>query len=204
MDRSSRPLPVWVPFALLAAAALYLALRWDAIPPAWVVHWNAAGTPNGWSRRSVAGVFELPLAGAAVVGLVEILSRVVTLQRDRPGAVDAVIAASAYLARATSFGLAVLFAFLAVDLPLGPHLPIAATLAVPLLVLLAAVAAGLARVAGAITQAHQEGHGAKVEGYHALYYSNTKDARLWVPKLSGLALLQETFPSGPRHETRGA
>jgi uncharacterized membrane protein len=34
----------------------------------------------------------------------------------------------------------------------------------------------------------RSGHAAKVEGYHALYYSNANDPRLWVTKLSGIGL----------------
>jgi uncharacterized membrane protein len=53
------------PFALLAAAAATLAARWRAIPARFPVHWTAELQPNGWSTRSVAGVFG-PLLAAAL------------------------------------------------------------------------------------------------------------------------------------------
>jgi uncharacterized membrane protein len=34
----------------------------------------------------------------------------------------------------------------------------------------------------------ESGRGSRVEGYHALYYANARDSRLWVPKLSGAGL----------------
>jgi uncharacterized membrane protein len=174
-----------VPFAVLAAAALYLALRWDTIPPAWIVHWDAAGRPNGWARRTSLGVFQLPILGTGVVGLVEGVSAVAWTRRDAAAPVRALGDATAYFSRAMSFGLAVLFAFLAVDLPLGPRLPIAATLVLPLAVLLGAAAFGGARVARAVAEVRRTGHGEAVEGYRRFYYSNSKDRRLWVPKLYG-------------------
>lgn len=52
------------PFAILAAAGLWLGLRWDRIPARIPIHWNAAGIPDGWSGKSPASVF-----GVAVIGL---------------------------------------------------------------------------------------------------------------------------------------
>jgi uncharacterized membrane protein len=168
---------------VLAAAALYLAVRWDAIPPVWIVHWDAAGRPNGLAHRTVTGVFELPVAGAIVVGFVEGLA---ALARSKGAALAALTDASSYAVRAVSFGLAVLFAFLAVDLPLGPPMSIGMRLAVPLAILGAALVVGGRGIARALGEVRRAGHGAKVEGYHAFHYANRNDSRLWVPKLSGL------------------
>ncbi len=71
------PLPRWVPFAVLAAAALYLMVRWNSIPAVWTSHWNAVGRPNGWSHRTVWGVLGVPALAAVIIGFVEGLFAVV-------------------------------------------------------------------------------------------------------------------------------
>ncbi len=189
MDLPSRaPLPRWVPFAVLALAGVYLTLRWDEIPPRWVIHWSAAGTPNGWAVRTPAGVLQPLLIGAATLGFVEFL---LVVSRNRANVATAVAplrAATEHFVRGMSLAIAMVFAFLAIDLPLGPRLPLAALVAIPLALVVAALASGGARVASALREIRQSGHGDKVEGHHALYYSNAKDPRLWVPKLSGTGL----------------
>ena len=52
------------PFALLAAAALYLAAHWDRIPETFPIRFAANGQPNGWSHRSVPGVYGLLILAA--------------------------------------------------------------------------------------------------------------------------------------------
>ena len=55
-----------LPFAIIAATALYVSLHWDAIPDRFPIHWDGSGRPNGWSTRSFFGVFGPGLIGAAV------------------------------------------------------------------------------------------------------------------------------------------
>lgn len=45
------------PFLILLAAALYVGLNWEDVPARFPTHWNLAGKPNGWTAKSVAGVF---------------------------------------------------------------------------------------------------------------------------------------------------
>jgi uncharacterized membrane protein len=45
------------PFLLLFAAAAYVGLHWDDVPARFPTHWNLAGKPDGWTARSVGGVF---------------------------------------------------------------------------------------------------------------------------------------------------
>ena len=182
------PFPRWPSLAVLAAAAAYLAVRWDSIPARWIIHWNAAGRPNGWSEHSWLGVFgPLFLAGAIAV-FFELLGAITSRRSVTGAAMVAVNAATRDLLRAVTLGLCLVFGALAIDLPLGPRLApgvLVALLAIPIGVTLAI---GTARIAEALRQVRSAGHGAKVEGYHALYYSNPKDQRLWVPKLSGMGL----------------
>jgi uncharacterized membrane protein len=54
-------LPRWtllalVPFVLLAACAVYLAVHWSDIPARFPIHWGAHG-PNGWASRTFLGVY---------------------------------------------------------------------------------------------------------------------------------------------------
>jgi uncharacterized membrane protein len=45
------------PFLILAGAAVYVGLHWENIPARFPTHWNLAGRPDGWTAKSVAGVF---------------------------------------------------------------------------------------------------------------------------------------------------
>jgi len=53
------------PFLIVAAAALVLALAWDAVPDRYPVHYDASFQPDGWAERSLAGV-AMPFALALV------------------------------------------------------------------------------------------------------------------------------------------
>lgn len=57
------------PFAILAGAAIFLWSQWERIPPRFPVHWTLSGQPNGWSTRTVAGVFGPLWLGAFCVAL---------------------------------------------------------------------------------------------------------------------------------------
>jgi uncharacterized membrane protein len=56
------------PLVLLAAIALYLAAHWNQIPQTFPVHFDGNDRPNGWSHRTVRGVFG-PLAFGALIVL---------------------------------------------------------------------------------------------------------------------------------------
>lgn len=62
------------PFAVLGIAALYLQTHWDSIPERFPVHWGMNGRPNGWSARSVGGVYGPLLIGFAACVFLEIIS----------------------------------------------------------------------------------------------------------------------------------
>ncbi|HXX46546.1 MAG TPA: DUF5808 domain-containing protein [Candidatus Acidoferrales bacterium] len=58
------------PFAILAIVAIYLGAHWTQIPDKFPVHWGIDGRPNGWSERTLAGVYgPLLVAGALVTGI---------------------------------------------------------------------------------------------------------------------------------------
>jgi uncharacterized membrane protein len=180
-----RPLPKWVPLVVLAVSAAYLGLRWDAIPPRWPIHWDAGGIPNGWSEHTTRGVFGPLVTGAGTLALIELLFSYSRRRANRTAAVRPVSVATEHVVRAVSLSIALISAFIAIELPLGPPLPVGVIAAVPILIVVAALAGGAFRILRALSEVREAGHGAEVEGYHAFYYANSNDPRLWVPKLSG-------------------
>jgi hypothetical protein len=81
-------LPRWpwlAAMAMLALAALYLAAIWHTIPARFPVHWDfSTGNPNGWSERTIRGVYGPLLSGGAIVaglyGVLQIARRVLRRQ----------------------------------------------------------------------------------------------------------------------------
>jgi uncharacterized membrane protein len=186
---SRRALLAWVPPAILTAAAAVLAVRWDDIPPRWVTHWGASGVPNGWSERTFSGVFGPLLLGAVVVTFLECLARLRIGRRARAPELEPLRDAQVGAMRAIAVSLSLVFAFVSVDLPLGPSLPPEVVGHVAVGVTFAGIGVGLAVAARSMSRAlrhvRKSGHGAQVEGYHSIYYANPSDRRLWVPKLLG-------------------
>jgi uncharacterized membrane protein len=45
------------PFLILFGAGAYVGLHWEDVPARFPTHWNLAGEPDGWTIKSVAGVF---------------------------------------------------------------------------------------------------------------------------------------------------
>jgi uncharacterized membrane protein len=127
------------------------------------------------------------LAGIIAI-FFEVVGALVSHRSGSDAAMVAVNAATRDLLRAVTFGLCLVFAVLAVDLPLGPRLRPGALVALVAIPMGVTLVVGTARISEALRQVRSAGHGAKIEGYHGLYYSNPKDDRLWVPKLSGMGL----------------
>ena len=46
------------PFVILLIAAVYVGLNWDRVPLRFPDHWNIAGRPDGWTHKSIVGVYE--------------------------------------------------------------------------------------------------------------------------------------------------
>lgn len=57
------------PFVILLATAAYLALNWDDVPARFPTHWNLAGTADGWTTKSVGGVFRGVSVGLVICGM---------------------------------------------------------------------------------------------------------------------------------------
>ena len=57
------------PFLILLAAAAYVALNWEHVPGRFPTHWNLAGKPDGWTVKSVGGVFRGFAIGAVACAM---------------------------------------------------------------------------------------------------------------------------------------
>lgn len=55
------------PFALLIGTGVYLAANWNRIPERFAIHFGANGQPNGWSHRTLHGVFGVLTFGACIL-----------------------------------------------------------------------------------------------------------------------------------------
>jgi uncharacterized membrane protein len=187
MDKAARSaFPPWPQFALFAAAAAYLTLRWDRIPARWTTHWDITGAPNAWSERTPAGVFGPIVLGAAITLFIESLLWMLPHGRDTDEALQPVRDAGRHFVRLVAFAVAFVLALVAVVLPLGQGIPVAAIVACALVVPAVAALLGARRVSAALHEVRRAGHADKVEGYRGVTYANPNDARLWVPKLTGL------------------
>ena len=71
------------PFVILAAAAAFLARHFDEIPARFPIHWDLGGRPNGWSERTVHGVFLPLLVAALVCGGLIVLGRLIVARARR-------------------------------------------------------------------------------------------------------------------------
>lgn len=168
----------WWPFVVLAGAGLAL---FSADP-----HTPSASGPLLGVRVLVLG------SGLALAAFLEVMARLMeTRQRlaagyhASPEAARAILDASAGLTRVLNLVLAVFMALLVVPsewvLGLGPGQVVA--LGIGILVLATVWAAwSLKSVHGQLERAGQlEG----LEGWNGIIYSNPRDPRLWVPKISG-------------------
>ena len=57
------------PFLILFGAAAYLGFHWEDVPARFPTHWNLAGRPDGWTLKSVAGVFQGVSIGVVVCSM---------------------------------------------------------------------------------------------------------------------------------------
>lgn len=166
------------PYALLAGVAAYLALRWSDLPERFPIHWDARGEVNGWSSRSVLGVFGTLLVGSLICLGMELLSYAISHVR----ADVRVRQLTERILLATRYFLAVVFGALAL-LPLvqrpAPFLALMfpATALFVFLVLRAAVRSARKAAAGA---------GPDPNWKWGLFYVNGADRSVLVPKRFGV------------------
>ncbi len=184
-DHSLKPMVLGCVAALLPllAATLYLHLHWASIPEIFPVHWGADGQANGWTQRTVTGVYMPIWIGVAVIGFVLVIGISVRYARGGEG-----------LRRLTRTVLILVSALLSFTftwvalLPLlhrnGPTAPFAA-------VGVSLVGAGIVFWA-IVQQIRLRNSGEPYDGtpdncwYAGMFYYNPADPSIFVPKRLGV------------------
>ncbi len=186
------------PFAILAATAIYLGIRWDAIPSRFPVHWGVTGHANGWSVRTPLGVYGPLLLGAIVMAAVAI-SSYVALHFGRPGHGSTPRSLARDFARemgvfllSLEFFLAVIFSFVGLLPLMGNRNPGVVPILIATLAMLAALIFAMSRLAKHHAKLHAAAGAAMPGGTPdehwkaSVFYVNRDDAALFVPKRFGI------------------
>jgi hypothetical protein len=178
MKSSSRMLPVWLPFVLLLASAIYIVLDWTHHPIK--------------ADQVILPVIFLA-GGTAVCGLLEGITALgrITLEGQRatglePEAAEELSRVSHEIVRWVELAIAISFswgALLGLGQRAGVHwsFPIVLIGTTALSVLIAA-----RRLTQAAAGLKMRGLGKGLEGWNGFIYSNKEDPRHWVPKLGGI------------------
>lgn len=183
----------WLPLMILLATAMVLWLMWDRIPERWPIHYGLNGQADGWAMKTPLGVF-LPVgAGLLMCGFFELLikfnlayPRLGRARQLSPEAWRALSLLVAGFVRLIEVALAVVFAALALMLPL--FRPLRPTLVILLVVICVAgaIIIGARQMIKGASELKAGGLFADLEGWNGLIYRNPNDPRLWVPKISGV------------------
>ncbi len=201
------------PFLVLGFVALWLWSHWDRIPVRFPIHWGLDGRPNGWSDRSIGGVFLLPIFGAIVCGFLALITRGVArgVRRVHSRGPEAQREARnlrnmLWVILGVEYWLAVMFGamgFLPFIAKLnGPSIPVAALITVPTImsvvivavIMLVAVKSGQGgwRLAGGKNSGSATGRTAPVGDRTpdacwkaGIIYYNPSDPAIWVEKRFG-------------------
>ncbi len=169
----------------LLLAGAYLRAHWSEIPVRFPVHWNAAGHANGWSSRTVGGVFGPLLVGAATELLLLAFTAVGPMGRqyeggNSPKSLSGTMATIAWLISALFGGVALLPFRGSTSLPLFLSLA-------PALILILLAAAFYVQMRGRRKEAAGEPYdGTPDSKWHGgLIYFNSEDQAILVPKRFG-------------------
>jgi uncharacterized membrane protein len=168
------------PFAILAAAGVYIALRWNEIPARFPIHWGFDNRPNGWAGRSLAGVYLPMLIGLAVCLLMFLL--VWQIEKNSRGS-PAMRNLTVRLMLTLSYFIAALCGWLTASLPLLHGAPSATNMGIIMgciaVILAAVVFFGLRAKAEPEPDAGSPTVPPSVPGIGALSGDNTAD-RDWI------------------------
>ncbi|MGC2331020.1 MAG: DUF5808 domain-containing protein [Candidatus Acidiferrales bacterium] len=186
------------PFAILAATAIYLGIRWGDIPPRFPVHWGVSGAANGWSSRTPPGVYGPLLFGAIVMAAVAI-SSYVALHYGRPGHGSTARSLAGDFARemgvfllSLEFFLAVIFSFVGLLPLMGNRDPGILPILIATLAMLVALIFAMSRLAKHHAHLHAVDGASLASGTTpghwklGVFYTNRDDAALFVPKRFGI------------------
>ena len=193
LSRLGKPWLRWLPFLVLLLAAIILWLAWHHLPERWVIHWGRHGRPDGWVRKTPLAAF-FPIGfGVFLCGVLEGIAVFLLAYpqlgkqgRMPPHTAAAITALSVEGMRIISVGFALLFATLALALPLGQ--PVRSEWLVLSLfgLIFAAIAVSMWRMWRKAQVLRARGLLMGLEGWHGMIYRNARDPRLWVPKIAGI------------------
>jgi len=169
---------VWLqagPFAILAAATTWLYLHWDRIPARYATHFDFSGRPNGWTERTVKGVYGPLLFGAELCAWMLIMAVATWFgsRRSRFRPIMLGIAVGAQYLLAVTFSLIPLQATLGIPVWVIGLLPVA--FLIPLIIV---VTNKLSEPGAADPTPNECWKG-------AIFYYNPGDAALFVEKRAG-------------------
>jgi uncharacterized membrane protein len=172
----------WLSIGALIAAAVVLAVFWGDVPDRWIAHWGLHG-PDGWATKTPASA-AIPL-GIGLLSWLLFDGLAYAATRSNGALPREMTAVVATVVRAAGLAIALVCAGLAVALPLW-HPRSSLPIAVGALLVIGAI------VGAAMAWAWRETHRLRAagvalpEGYTGVFYSNPRDARLWVPKVAGV------------------
>jgi uncharacterized membrane protein len=182
----------WLPFLVLLLAAVIVLLVWNHLPDRWPVHWGLHGKPDRWSRKAPLDVF-FPIGfGIFLCGIIEGIATLLLAypragkdQRVAPEAARTIAILTAEFTRAVSLALAIVFAGLALVLPLWQPARSGLLVLSILLILGMAITFGMWRMRQGARALQARGLFARLAGWNGLIYRNPQDPRIWVPKIAG-------------------
>lgn len=167
-------------------------------PPRFPVHWAAGGHVNGWSVRTLMGVYWPLLFGAIVMGAVA-ASSYVALHFGRPVRASMARSLAGDFARemevfllSLEFFLAVIFSFVGLLPLMGNRDPGVVPILIATLAMLAALIFAMSRLAKHHAKLHAEAGlsaagGAPDQHWKGgVFYVNRDDSALFVPKRFGI------------------
>jgi len=176
----------WISLGVLVAAGILLALMWGDVPDRWVTHWGVHDQPDGWAVKNAVSA-AMPL----LLGLFSwLVLEAMALWIERRGSTPAtfpreMMLVQATVARAVGLAICLLCAALALVLPLmQPRSSI--PIVVGALANIGLVVGTAALWASRQTRRLRAAGVALPEGYKGFFYSNPRDARLWVSKAVGV------------------
>jgi uncharacterized membrane protein len=169
----------WWPFVILAGAGAVVFL-------------------NGGRQGPVTGplrtVWALTLTmGLAVAVILEVMARICVARRRlatgfdaSPEAARAILDATAGLTRVVSLAISVFMALLVLPQTWLPGFGQGRTLGLGTAIILGAIVWSVSSLKSVHRRLERTGQLGGLEGWNGFIYSNARDPRLWVPKLSGL------------------
>jgi hypothetical protein len=172
----------WVSLGALVAAGVVLAVFWGDVPDRWISHWGVHGA-DGWATKTPASA-AMPL-GIGLLSWLLFDGLAYATTRATGGFPRELRTVAATVVRAAGLAIALVCAGLALALPfLQPRSSLPIAVGVPLVI---GMVVGAAMVwAWRETRRLRARGVALPEGYTGVFYSNPRDARLWVPKLAGV------------------